>query len=298
MNYEVAIKNIRNELKDYIVSHNIKSLVMGISGGIDSCLCAALAKPVCDELGIMLIGRSLPISTNAQDEIDRAKLTGKVFCHNFEEVSLLRYFNELTYINPDYSNSNLQTLDNEGELKNYLIRNGNIKARLRMIYLYNLASCHKGMVLSTDNYTELMLGFWTLHGDVGDYGMIQNLWKSEVYDMAEWIVDNELKFIDEQTAISSTIDALATDGLGVTNRGDLGQILPEWEGSSRDGYQEVDRILQVWENHFTLESNQKTLIALAYENNPVVLRHLNTGFKRANPVNIPRAVILYGTSVK
>lgn len=286
MNYEKAVSNIRGELKSYIQKNNIKSLILGVSGGIDSCLCAALAKPVCDELGIMLIGRSLPISTNAPDEIERAKLTGKVFCHNFEEVSLARYFNELIYINPDYSNSNMQTLENDEELKNFKIRNGNIKARLRMIYLYNLASLHKGMVLSTDNYTELMLGFWTLHGDVGDYGMIQNLYKTEVYDMAEWIVENECKFIDEQTAITSTIEALATDGLGVTNKGDLGQIMPEWTGNSRDGYKEVDKILSSF-----LERMEYEMETPLDEKNPVISRHLHTQFKRNNPVNIPRNLI-------
>jgi NH3-dependent NAD+ synthetase len=167
-----------------------------------------------------------------------------------------------------------------------------------MIYLYNLASINKGMVLSTDNYTELLLGFWTLHGDVGDYGMIQNLWKTEVYAMAEWIRDNECTWLEEETALDLTINALATDGLGVTSRGDLGQILPEWEGSSREGYKEVDRILQVWEDRFRLGENQQKIIEAEYSKNPVIQRHLGTAFKRNNPVNIPRAVILYGPSVK
>lgn len=52
------------------------------------------------------------------------------------------------------------------------IANGNIQARLRMIYLYNLASIHKGLVMSTDNQTEYQLGFWTIHGDVGDFDQI------------------------------------------------------------------------------------------------------------------------------
>lgn len=289
MNYEKVIQNIRGELKSYIRLHNIKSLVIGISGGIDSCLCAALAKPVCNELGIPLIGRSLPASSNQPDELERAKLTGKVFCTEFDEIKIEDEYNFMVV----RLESNFPRITEENK-----IRNGNLKARLRMIRLYDVASLRQGMVLSTDNYTELMLGFWTLHGDVGDYGMIQNLWKTEVYDMAEWIAENECMFIDEQTSITSTIEALATDGLGVTNRGDLGQILPSWEGSSREGYKEVDRILQVWENHFTLESNQKTLIALAYEKNPIVQRHLRTQFKRENPINISRAVILYGPGVK
>ena len=132
-----------------------------------------------------------------------------------------------------------------------------------------------------------MLGFWTLNGDVGDFGMIQELWKSEVYDMAEWLASNE--YMGESSKILlDTIEAMATDGLGVTNLGDLGQILPEWKGSSREGYKEVDRILQVWEAHHLLEPTSKTLIAVKMKNHPVIQRHLSSEFKRNNPYNISR----------
>lgn len=293
MNYGKATSNIREQLAIYIIKNKLKSLVIGISGGMDSCLCAALAKPVCDELKILLIGRSLPISSNTPDEIVRAQLTGKAFCTNFEQENLGEIFNQLSIINPE-PYSEMQTAcmmsdSYEMNLKAWKIRNGNIKARLRMIYLYNLASMNKGMVLSTDNYTEYLLGFWTLHGDVGDYGMIQELWKTEVYDMAEWLAENECDEISH-VVLTSTIAALATDGLGVSNMGDLGQILPEWKGNSRDGYKEVDRILQIWKD-------PNDPIKAGTKNHPVIKRHLETAFKRTNPINIPRAVILYGPSV-
>lgn len=296
MNYENAILNIRKELKTYIVSNNIKSLVLGISGGIDSCLCAVLAKPVCDELNIPLIGRSLPIVTNTRNEIDRAKITGQCFCTDFKEVDLTPYYTPLSQINFIKENSSELSKMNSDELskieKASKIRNGNIKARIRMIYLYNLASVYNGMTLSTDNYTEYMLGFWTLHGDVADYGMIQELWKSEVYDIAEWIANNQCKNSKEKEIILETINSLATDGLGVTDLGDLGQILPEWTGNSRDGYKKVDKILQLWQYNSSKDSIQKTLIAKSYEGNPVIKRHLDTEFKRKVPINISRKIIL------
>ena len=290
MNYEIAIKNIRRELKDYLLKNDIKSLVIGISGGMDSCLCAALAKPVCDELSIPLIGRSLPISTNTSDEIERAKFIGNCFCTYFREVNLEEHFNSLSKINTDPSLSDndmkdMIVLDRDSD-KAYKIRNGNIKARLRMIYLYNLASLNKGLVLSTDNYTEYMLGFWTRHGDEGDFGMIQELWKSEVYDMAEWMAKNECKRADQKYALQVTIEALATDGLGVTSLGDLGQILPEWQGTSRDGYKEVDRILQMIENISYRNPMHE------YDDHPVVQRHIRSEFKRNVPINISRKLII------
>jgi NH3-dependent NAD+ synthetase len=92
MNCERVVKNIQNHAKDYIVNNNLKSLVIGISGGIDSCLSSALLKPVCDELNIKLIGRSLPIVTNKSDEIARANMVGREFCHDYKEVSLETQF--------------------------------------------------------------------------------------------------------------------------------------------------------------------------------------------------------------
>ena len=115
--------------------------------------------------------------------------------------------------------------DNEGEIENdhlnsipFKIRMGNIKARLRMIYLYNLASKSNGLVLSTDNFTEYMLGFWTLHGDVGDFGIIQKVLKGlELYDIA--------RYLDVPQEI---IDAKPDDGLGIAGGDeDRGRARPD-----------------------------------------------------------------------
>lgn len=271
--YSQTVSKIRQILKDYIIKQNLKSLVLGVSGGIDSCLTAALAKPVCDELGIPLIGVSLPALTNTEEEIKRAKLTGLAFCTEFSEINLSEHYTNLSFDINKYDNSDKMA---------WKIRNGNIKARVRMIYLYNLASSRGGIVLSTDNYTEYLLGFWTLHGDVGDFGMIQELWKTEVYDMAEWIAENDCDFIDKRTAIEITIEAMATDGLGVTNLGDLGQIMPGWEGNSRDGYKIVDKKLEDY-----LEGN-----VMFSADDPVIKRHIGSAFKRVNPLNIKRSEII------
>ena len=285
MNYEKVVKNIRSELKIYIKDNNIKSLVLGISGGIDSALCAVLAKPVCNELGIKLIGRSLPTISNKSEENKRAEQIGKLFCTDFEEISIQSEFVALAYL--VYEND-----DGHGHPHGdqRAIKNGNIKARIRMIYLYDIASRKKGMVLSTDNYTEYLLGFWTLHGDVGDYGMIQNLWKTEVYDMAWWFMENDDDMtVNQAESLLKCIEADATDGLGITNS-DLDQIMPEWEGNSRDGYKEVDKILQKFIapiNHITDDIKDWDKL----EKTPVIQRLLKTEFKRKNPYNIPRKIL-------
>lgn len=260
LDYKIVKNNIRKNLKEYIIKYNIKSLVVGISGGIDSGICVALAKPVCDELGVKIIGRSITILTNKKEEVDRARMIGKAFCTDFKEVDLSEFFNQL-YKNISEEDEFLEDIDEK-------INKGNAKARLRMIYLYNLARKHKGIVLSTDNYTELMLSFWTLHGDVGDYGMVQSLWKTEVYNLAREINNEQ----ENKTPLQLCIDAIPTDGLGITNS-DLDQL-----GAS--SYAEVDDILIKYLNGTSKEKNE-------LENHAVIKRHLATSFKRNNPYNIP-----------
>ena len=265
--YKTAVDNIRNILKTYISDNKIKSLVIGISGGIDSALSLALAKPVCDELNIPMIGRSITIETNKADEIARAKAMGEKFTSDFKEVDLTEGFLSFVGLVTEATDEDTQSVA-------YKIRRGNIKARTRMVYLYDLAAKNKGMVLSTDNYTELLLGFWTLHGDVGDYGMIQNLWKTEVYAMSRYLV-SDLKDQAAAETLQSCIDAVATDGLGITNS-DLDQIQAK-------SYEEVDQIL--------LKLIYHTDDFEDFKDHPVIQRKRNSEFKRNNPYNIPRKEI-------
>jgi len=266
--YQPVVDNIRAIIKKYIVESKLQSLIIGVSGGIDSALCAVLAKPVCDELHIPLIGRSITIETNKPEEISRSINVGNHFTHNFKEIDLTQQFQILALMIPE----DAKTADKTQH--DYKIRMGNLKARTRMLYLYDLAAANKGMVLTTDNYTELLLGFWTLHGDVGDYGMIQTLWKTEVYEMSRFLA----KLMENQQAAQALLDcveAVPTDGLGITNS-DLDQI-----GAAT--YFEVDTILMKY-----LQNNNDETI----KNHKVIQRHLNSEFKRNNPYYIPRNQIV------
>jgi NH3-dependent NAD+ synthetase len=92
--------------------------------------------------------------------------------------------------------------------------------------------------MSTDNQSEYQLGFWTLHGDVGDYDPLQALWKTEVYQVAEYLKELYEKSgnIKAAEAIADSIALTPTDGLGISGS-DLDQI-----GAS--SYAEVDDILE------------------------------------------------------
>lgn len=270
VNWEIVAKNLRQDMKDYLQTHKLQSLVVGLSGGIDSALCAALFSPVCKELGIQMIGRSLAIESNTEAEKVRGRNIGLNFCTDFKEVDLTDLYQaSLPYIEED-----LEGTPRSAQVR---LRRGNLKARLRMIYLFNLAQRHRGMVLSTDNQTEWQLGFWTLHGDVGDYVPLTSLWKIEVYALAKQLL-TELHSDAAREALQACIDAVPTDGLGIS-ASDVEQL------GARD-YHEVD----------------DTLIAFLHrgeiKNETVVSRHKSSHYKRANPVMVPREVVFKGAVSK
>lgn len=221
-------KNLVNGIAEYTKKYGIKNLVLGLSGGIDSTVVAALCKQVIDSYDgeLALIGVSMPCSTNQGDEKSSANATGKEFCTYFRESNLQDVFEKVESF-CTWTSMNKSTP----------VSQGNIKARLRMITLYDIASKLGGLVMDTDNLTEHFLGFWTIHGDDGDFNPIGGLWKHEVYGLAKWLKENVFK---NSKALEQAIALMPTDGNGVKEGGDLAQIAP---GKT---YDDVDEILYAW----------------------------------------------------
>ena len=293
MDCEKVTRNIRKGLRDYIVENKIKSLVIGVSGGADSACVCALARPVCDELSIPLIGRSIPIESNKPEEIERARLIGISFCHELSETDYTALYQCMV----DFFEGPEGTLD--------AVARGNIKARIRMQYLYTIAGKRKGLVLSTDNLTEYYLGFFTLCGDVGDYAMIQHLWKTEVYMLMSYLAEKEQNF-DCRKGLSQCKMAVPTDGLGISES-DLDQIKAR-------SYDEVEIILKTWltedsdayhwDDWLKWDINKMEHMYYEYErpedydefvkfreqfkDHPVVQRYERTHFKRRWPIVFKR----------
>lgn len=255
LNYEHVFDVLVDKTAEYVTSNNLKAMVLGISGGIDSTVVAAICHEVSKKTGIPLIGRSLPIK-NKEDEFDVSKLVGEAFCDEFKVFNLSDSYKASLFdlcadagLIKDCKGYDWYWLSDLEELAGRTpIANGNIQARCRMIHLYDIASIRKGLVMSTDNQTEYQLGFWTIHGDVGDFDPIQDLWKTEVYELAEWL---RMKYVkanqghadcyhdmgasQKEYAITQSIALTPTDGLGISNS-DLEQI-------GAKSYDEVDDIL-------------------------------------------------------
>lgn len=306
--YGAVFETLVTKTADYLIQNNIKAQILGISGGIDSTVVAAICREVSDRTGVPLIGRSLPTKFNKEGETTTANLVGKAFCDDYLSESINIPYNAIRIA---FNSREVSA----GNSKEYPISNGNIQARLRMIYLYNLASIYGGLVMDTDNLTENNLGYFTIHGDVGDFNPIGGLWKTEVFELAAWLVsdyykqytfdnpEKDSKVFAKTQAIMESLKLKPTAGLGITNN-DLEEI-------GAESYEQVDSILQeilVWkwlsskrgdtydsiwdmrnaflEEQQMLDTPIKVIIA-------VTDRHFKSEFKRKQlPIKITREEIV------
>lgn len=254
---DLALEYIVLELTKYRIQHKINTVVIGMSGGIDSTLTAALFKCA----GWIVVGVMMPIHQNPIENT-LGRLAAEKFCSELIVSDLTEESDLLV--------KNLGAASCFSDSKSNKVREGNIRARLRMITLYNLAHRYGGIVGSTDNFSEYSVGFWTLHGDVGDVAPIQALNKSwEVPMLATHLhVPNKI------------IGAIPTDGLGITTSD---------EESLGFSYLELDLSLLSFHlcyhkppydiKHQLLEFMESD----SYKKSMATIRR--TRFKRNNPVN-------------
>ena len=228
--YAEIFESLVEQTAEYLVKNNLKAQILGISGGIDSTVVAAICHEVAKRTGIPLIGRSLPSKYNKEGETTTADLVGKAFCNDYKVHNINHtYHTYLSEIILSETGDVYYDVDYDGNITDVKddflspISKGNIQARLRMIYLYNLASIHGGLVMDTDNLTENNLGYFTIHGDVGDFNPIGGLWKTEVFELAIWLCGHYGEECDQFTAIMRSLELEPTAGLGITDS-DLEEI--------------------------------------------------------------------------
>ena len=300
--YGKVFETLVQKTRDYLVGNNLSAMVLGISGGIDSTVVAAICREVSDRTGIPLIGRSLPSKFNKEGEITTADLVGKAFCNDYKVFNINElYHSYVMQITHKETGSTKYTVDDNGNIERVEntfqtpIANGNIQARLRMIYLYNLASIHKGLVMDTDNLTENNLGYFTIHGDVGDFNPIGGLWKTEVFKLAEWIHNiyyNKARCLEEGhfyqqadeialklEAIKESLKLKPTAGLGITDS-DLDEI-------GAESYDQIDRVLQFFTDETVPVSTVEDIPDEIFD--AIIKRHISSRFKRKQlPIKITR----------
>ena len=150
MDLRSYLKDIEKFLKEYLENNHMDTYVLGISGGVDSSLCAALARNAVgkDRLHCLI----LPINSSKEDEEDALTLV-KDLDLKYDIIDASEAFNNY-----------VKEFDKKGfELDRSTL--GNLKARMRMSILYAVAQKERGLVIGTDNADERCVGYFTKYGD-------------------------------------------------------------------------------------------------------------------------------------
>ena len=162
------LKVVEKFLEDYLEDSHCDTYVLGVSGGVDSSLCAAIAKNAVgkEKLHCLL----MPINSQKEDLEDALTLVKDL---------------DLKYTIIDASETFNQYVETFSKCRIELDRStlGNLKARMRMAILYAIAQKERGLVIGTDNADERYVGYFTKHGDGAcDILPIAHLIKGEVVE--------------------------------------------------------------------------------------------------------------------
>lgn len=174
MQNEMRIEKTVQWLQKKVKESNTNGLVVGLSGGIDSSVCAALMKKAFpnNSLGIIL-----PCDSNSNDKAFALKLVENIGIDSLEI--------DLTSEHRSLFSKIQNSLSDYNDL-NENIAQANLKARLRMSTIYGVANHLNYLVIGTDNAAELLTGYFTKYGDGGvDIMPLANLTKGEVYEWAK-----------------------------------------------------------------------------------------------------------------
>ena len=163
---EILLAFIRNEISKF----GFESVVLGLSGGIDSAVVCELASRALGPENVLAV--LMPYRTSSTESVEHAKLIVDKAGVKFEEVDISGVVDAF--------------FDKEHDAGR--LRMGNVMARTRMLYLYDISARDGRLVTGTSNKTELLLGYGTLYGDMASaVNPIGDLYKTQIWGLARYL---------------------------------------------------------------------------------------------------------------
>jgi NAD+ synthase len=207
LNYQNEIEKITEFIKQQLNKAGFTKLIVGLSGGIDSSVTAALCvKSIGKEnvLGVML-----PYWKSHHDSLEHAK-------HVAEQLGIKYEIVDISPMVDAYFDNYATDAD--------ILRKGNRIARERMCVLYDLSAKYKALVAGTGNRSEIMVGYCTQYGDSAcAFEPIGHLYKTEVLELAKTLNLPDSIIIKKPTA-DLWEDQTDEDEMGITYK-ELDEIL-------------------------------------------------------------------------
>jgi len=161
-------------LRDYVNKNRFSGVVLGLSGGIDSALSAAVAVDALGKDRVRCV--MLPSRYTSKDSLDDAAECAGLLGVPYETVaieSVVEAFGNA--LAPTFSNRRADTTEE------------NIQSRARGVILMAISNKFGPMVLTTGNKSEMSVGYATLYGDMcGGYNVLKDIYKTEVFRLARW----------------------------------------------------------------------------------------------------------------
>jgi NAD+ synthase len=156
-------------LRDYVTRNGFPGVILGLSGGIDSALSAAVAV---DALGPDKVwGVMLPSKYTSEESLEDARECARLLGCRHDVVSIAPGVDALDGMLPQLSGAAAE----------------NVQARLRMVALMALSNAHGQMLLTTGNKSEMSVGYATLYGDMaGGYSVLKDAYKMTVFALSRW----------------------------------------------------------------------------------------------------------------
>jgi NAD+ synthase len=248
--YAELAEDLAGWIAGYVRGAGFTKVVLGVSGGVDSAVSAALAVRALGAGNVHAL--LLPHAESDPDSETDGRLVCDDLCIRCERVDVTPYCAPLLEkIPPDAR-----------------IRRGNVKARVRMIALFDRSSAIPALVLGTGNRTEILLGYTTLHGD--DSCGLNPL--AEVYKTEVWELARTLGLPERVITKTPSADLWPEQ----TDEGELGMR-----------YRQADRVLFDFAER---GMDREALVAAGHE--PAVVDHLlgivkRNAFKRRGPATPP-----------
>src|SRR3989344_1244289 len=187
-------------VKDYFKKNGFKKAILGLSGGIDSALTAAIAV---DALGKEnVLGLTMPSKFSSSGSISDSENLARNLGITIHTVAIKEVYNSI-----------LQTLEPQFKGTAFNVAEENIQARIRGNLLMAMSNKFNYLVLTTGNKSELSVGYATLYGDMcGGLAVISDLFKTTVYELSEYVNAKAGKEIIPKVVITKEPSAELREG--------------------------------------------------------------------------------------